>query len=523
MWPSEYGTVKPFWFIVSPKYWGEVFGCFTSRLSTLEHMDTSRSPLSPTDGRSDHHVPVEPVTENLAAQVAEGKCVDIVNLRKGFTTTNGYKVAVDGLNLTMYSGQITALLGHNGAGKSTAISMLTGLIPPDSGSAVIEGLDIKEDMAYVRTFLGVCPQHDILFSQLTVEEHLYMYARFKGTPADQVAVEVEKMINSVGLTEKRKVYSMHLSGGQKRKLSVGIAFIGNSRVVFLDEPTSGMDPYSRRFTWNVIRQYKEGRIVVLTTHFMDEADLLGDRIAIMGDGRLLCCGSSLYLKQRFGVGYNMTVEKLDANNFDSVQLERFVCTHVPEAKVLTDVGTEMTFQLPFSASGKFQRLFEAFDVAMKNLGLQSYGVSVTTLEEVFIKVAHSTTTHAVAAQGKDENTILLRQQSSQRALSQTIPDGQVNLAKGRQTTITPSSNHFNDNHHHYYYFYVFKDEESLKLQKELFRRVPDNDHMKIFKKHMHAMFVKRLLYTKRDPKSWFFQFFAPVVLLLLGKRGIEYI
>lgn len=107
------------------------------------------------------------------------------------------------------------------------------------------------------------------------------------------------MIQSVGLTEKRHVQSQFLSGGQKRKLSVGLAFIGGSRVIFLDEPTSGMDPYSRRFTWNVIRQYKEGRVIVLTTHFMDEADLLGDRIAIMGDGKLQCCGSSLFLKVRF--------------------------------------------------------------------------------------------------------------------------------------------------------------------------------------------------------------------------------
>ena len=107
---------------------------------------------------------------------------------------------------------------------------------------------------------------------------------------------MEAIIQSVGLTEKRKAYSRTLSGGQKRKLSVGIAFIGGSRIVFLDEPTSGMDPYSRRFTWNVIRSHREGRVVVLTTHFMDDADLLGDRIAIMGDGKLRCCGSSLFLK-----------------------------------------------------------------------------------------------------------------------------------------------------------------------------------------------------------------------------------
>lgn len=95
-----------------------------------------------------------------------------------------------------------------------------------------------------------------------------MFASFKGVKSSEISAEVEKMIVAVGLTEKRKDYSKNLSGGQKRKLSVAIAFIGNSRIVFLDEPTSGMDPYSRRFTWNIIRQHKEGRVVVLTTHFM---------------------------------------------------------------------------------------------------------------------------------------------------------------------------------------------------------------------------------------------------------------
>ena len=106
---------------------------------------------------------------------------------------------------------------------------------------------------------GVCPQHDILYPFLTVEEHLLIFAAFKGLSGDALKIEVETMIQAVGLTEKRKAQSRTLSGGQKRKLSVAIAFVGGSKVVFLDEPTSGMDPYSRRFTWNVIRSHREGR------------------------------------------------------------------------------------------------------------------------------------------------------------------------------------------------------------------------------------------------------------------------
>jgi energy-coupling factor transporter ATP-binding protein EcfA2 len=195
------------------------------------------------------------------------------------------------------------------------------------------------------------------------------------------------MIQAVGLTEKRFAQSRTLSGGQKRKLSVAIAFIGGSKVVFLDEPTSGMDPYSRRFTWNVIRNHREGRVVVLTTHFMDGADLLGDRIAIMGDGKLRCCGSSLFLKKAFGVGYNMTIEKRDPTRFDSAAMRAFVEKRVPDCKFLTDVGAEMVVQLPFGSSNKFASLFDAMDKDEAKLGIRSYGMSVTTLEEVFINVA----------------------------------------------------------------------------------------------------------------------------------------
>jgi len=269
IWPSEFGTHKPWYFIFIPSYW---YNSLLSLACCCIPNSYRRVRINrPQDSESLTEDSVEEVTENLQQQITRNECVDIRNLQKSFATTNGIKKAVDGLNLKMFSGQITALLGHNGAGKTTLIAMLTGLIPADAGNAIIEGLSIVDEMEEVRKNLGVCPQHDILFPQLTVEEHLMMFSAFKGTPRSQQKDEVERMIQAVGLTEKRKVYSRFLSGGQKRKLSVGIAFIGGSRVVFLDEPTSGMDPYSRRFTWNIIRQHKEGRVVVLTTHFMDEA------------------------------------------------------------------------------------------------------------------------------------------------------------------------------------------------------------------------------------------------------------
>ena len=161
-------------------------------------------------------------------------------------------------------------------GKTTVINMLVGLTSPTSGSAIFPGgLNINDDMRSIRTMVGVCPQHDVLFLELTVTQHLTIYASFKGVNYNKVSSEVERMIREVGLQEKANAKANTLSGGQKRKLSLAIALIGDSKVVILDEPTSGMDPYSRRATWNIIQNNKKGRIILITTHFMDEADLLG--------------------------------------------------------------------------------------------------------------------------------------------------------------------------------------------------------------------------------------------------------
>jgi len=472
IWPSEYGTHEPFYFIFDPYYWGKALGVYTA----------PKNVSSATSHVSSESVNVELVSENLSAQFEEKTCVDIRNLRKEFVTPQGIcKVAVNGLNLTMFQGQITALLGHNGAGKTTAIAMLTGLISPDGGTAVIEGKDIREDMSEIRKNLGVCPQHDILFPDLTVVEHLNMFAMFKGAKSEDLAEVVETMIVSVGLTEKRQTPAKQLSGGQKRKLSVGIAFIGGSRVVFLDEPTSGMDPYSRRFTWNVIRKHREGRVIVLTTHFMDEADLLGDRIAIMGDGKLCCCGSSLYLKNIYGVGYSLFLEKKNATNFNSKAMKELVQSHVNSAELLNDVGTELSFQLPFSASSKFPALFENIENDQDNLGLESYGVSVTTLEEVFIKITRGTDTNKSALSGMVKNN------DASEDLFVVSKDDDVERAEG-----------------------------SSLMKQVNFEKNSADDQVLYFFQHMRALLKKRALYFIRDKKAQIFLFLIPFFFLWGG-------
>ena len=300
----------------------------------------------------------------LRELATKGRCIALRGLTKTFPTPDGVQTAVDGVDLDMFEGQIFGLLGHNGAGKTTTISMLTGLVPPSAGDAYVNGASITADMAAIRASMGVCPQHDVLWDDLTVAEHLGFFAGVKGMAAADVPAAVMTMIREVGLVEKVDAKASELSGGQKRKLSVGIALIAGSKVVVLDEPTSGMDPWSRRFTWNVIQGNKAGRTILLTTHFLEEADILCDRISIMAKGAVRCCGSSMYLKGLFGVGYNLTVVK--APGCDAASLEATIARHLPAPgayRVLSNVGAEMAFQVPFACSPAVPALFRELEAA----------------------------------------------------------------------------------------------------------------------------------------------------------------
>jgi ABC-type multidrug transport system ATPase subunit len=273
--------------------------------------------------------------------------------------------------------------------------MLTGALAPTSGTAKILGKDLHSQLSAVRDDLGICLQHDCLFPDMTVREHIQFFSRLKGLYQQMSYREaedhVDQIIKDVALYEKRNSFSKNLSGGMKRKLSVAIAFCGGSKVVLLDEPTSGMDPFSRRFTWNVIRQYRQNRCILLTTHFMDEADVLGDRIAIMSEGQLRCIGSPLFLKKHYGVGYQLTIEKEHdfvgkASQEELKQLNSelidIVQGNVKNAALLNNVGSELSFQLPVGEAASFSSMFQGLDQKVEKGMISSYGVGITTLEEV---------------------------------------------------------------------------------------------------------------------------------------------
>uniref|UniRef100_A0A8C4ISX3 ATP-binding cassette, sub-family A (ABC1), member 4b n=1 Tax=Dicentrarchus labrax TaxID=13489 RepID=A0A8C4ISX3_DICLA len=383
--PGQYGIGRPFYFPFQPSYW--------------QSPATSHTEMPKQD-------PEKPEPDNLffeAEPLGLVMGVQIKDLVKVYDGSS--RPAVDCLNLNFYESQITSFLGHNGAGKTTTMSILTGIFPPTSGTAYIYGRDIRTDMDIIRSSMGMCPQYNILFKHLTVKEHILFYALLKGRTQAEAEREVEDMLVDLGLPHKRDDEAQNLSGGMQRKLSVAMAFVGGSKVVILDEPTSGVDPYSRRSIWDLLLKYRAGRTVILSTHHMDEADLLSDRIAIISKGQLHCCGSPLFLKNCFGVGFYLTLVRRmkdikkrevrftfytkSARAREKVSLKYSITTlihhHVPDAKLIETIGQELTYLLPNKGfkHRAYASLFRELEETLGDMGLSSFGISDTSLEELF--------------------------------------------------------------------------------------------------------------------------------------------
>ncbi|KAM3597560.1 uncharacterized protein V6R79_006150 [Siganus canaliculatus] len=471
--PGEYGVPLPSYFFVLPSYW-----CSSPRMALINEKEEEEDAEKALKG--------EFIEEEPAGLVSG---IKIKHLVKEFKVGSKTRQAVRDLTLNMFEGQITVLLGHNGAGKTTTLSMLTGLFPPTNGRAYINGYDICQDMALIRRSLGLCPQHDVLFDNLTVREHLLFYAQLKGYSKDKIPDEVDRIIRILNLEHKRHSRSKTLSGGMKRKLSIGIALIGDSKVVMLDEPTSGMDPSARRATWDLLQGEKRGRTILLTTHFMDEADLLGDRIAIMAGGELQCCGSPLFLKNKYGAGYHMVIVKDALCNVS--EITRLVHMYVPNATLESSAGAELSFILPKESTSRFELLFAELEMNREELGIASYGASVTTMEEVFLRVGK------LVDSSLDIQAIqlpALQYQHERRSHDWTTDDASSISGMTDVTDFTDSGT------------LISEDCSNIKLNTGLYL------HLQQF----YAMFLKRALYSWRNWKVMVAQFLVPLVFTVVA-------
>uniref|UniRef100_A0A8C4IP07 ATP-binding cassette, sub-family A (ABC1), member 7 n=1 Tax=Dicentrarchus labrax TaxID=13489 RepID=A0A8C4IP07_DICLA len=463
--PGEYGIPRPWYFIFQLNFWSGI-------------------PLE-----ADH---IEPEPTNLTLGVS------IINLVKIYK--KGAKLAINHLNLKFYEGQITSFLGHNGAGKTTTIS------------TIFFHQEIPRSRLVLNRFsFCVCIS---LSLRLTVEEHVWFYGCLKGLSEEEVKAEMDTLLDDVGLLHKRHEQTKNLSGGMQRKLSVAIAFVGGSKVVVLDEPTAGVDPYSRRGIWDLLLKYRKDRTIILSTHYMDEAELLGDRIAIISQGKLCCCGSPLFLKSNLGSGYYLTVVKREGLD-TSTPSSTSICTstsistnklessmsedtglgseestllslaqlYIPGARLVEDSGREAVVNLPQTAAkdSSLGIFLSELDQKLPELGISSYGLSDSTLEEV---------RHHIAFDRSDESP------SYQRCTAVYVfisPVYQCNpvfllLAEPRETDLLSGDGRGG---------------------------VPLTGWWLTWQQ-LRALFIKRWLYARRSRRGFFAQIVLPAVFVLVA-------
>jgi len=325
---------------------------------------------------------------------------------------NNKFLAVNNVSFKVYENEIFAILGHNGAGKTTLINCMVGLLKTTRGGIYYNGLDISKDINTIRKDFGVCAQTNTIFDNLTVEQHIKFYADLKN-----VEVDVDEVLKDIDLIQQKNLKASKLSGGQKRKLCIGMATIGNPKYVFLDEPTTGLDPLSRRKIWDLLLKKKEGRVIFLTTHYMDEADILADRKLILSKGKIRCLGTSLFLKNHFNMSYNLDVETNDKNRIHELignYMTNYTYVQDPDRNVNSHDtndnddqnhsngngnnknkgdGVEChTWRLPLNSTDKFPPLLNELEHHMDSqTGLvKKYALNMPTLEELFIRLEDNT-------------------------------------------------------------------------------------------------------------------------------------
>ncbi|KAL6888887.1 hypothetical protein ACP4OV_009913 [Aristida adscensionis] len=332
------------------------------------------------------------IVEQLLQESDSSYSIICDNLKKVYRGEDGNvdELAVRGLSLSIQRGQCFGILGPNGAGKTSLISMLTGFTKPTSGTAYIDGMDIRSNMGKIYTRIGVCPQFDLLWETLTGREHLMFYGRLKQLRGSALAlvtsatVAVEQSLKSVrlfdgGVADKRV---SKYSGGMKRRLSVAISLIGDPKVVYMDEPSSGLDPASRKALWNAVMSAKQNKAIILTTHSMEEAEALCDRIGIIADGSLRCIGSSNELKSKYGGTYVLMVTTVVGEEL----VEQLVRSISPAMIRTYRIAGTQKFEMP-KPGLKISEVFQAMEDAKSWLNILAWGLSDTTLEDVFIRVA----------------------------------------------------------------------------------------------------------------------------------------
>ncbi|KNC53269.1 ATP-binding cassette transporter [Thecamonas trahens ATCC 50062] len=323
----------------------------------------------------------EPDLNGEPVIVAERLC-------KTYTSGRRAKHAVEDLTLNI-SGRVFGLLGPNGAGKTTLIKMLMGVLKPSSGVVLVGGHAVTDNPDAIAPLIGVCPQTCVLWPELTVVEHVRFFARLRGIPPHLLETHVASALAQVQLNapQMRASRAATLSAGVQRRLTLAVALLGSPRILFLDEPTAGLDAGSRRALWDVLARIKNSRTLVLTTHSMETAERLCDTIGIMSRGRLICCGTPRELKDEFGSGYRLTL--VTTNDAHAIAaLRTFVRDLLPAANLVHAFGGRMVFSVP-RLGVPLASIFRDVAAVQDELCILDWSLSRTTLEDTFIQIVNA--------------------------------------------------------------------------------------------------------------------------------------
>lgn len=224
-----------------------------------------------------------------------------------FGETNEDVHALKKLYIEVSEGELLGIMGHNGAGKSTLVNVISGMTMPTRGTARIYNHTITEDLDKIRSKLGVVFQYDVLWDELTGYEHLKLFSEIKRIDPRNFQQMADDRLKDVGLLKAGTLSVGQYSGGMRRRMSVALSTIGDPRIILMDEPTTGMDPVSKKAVWRLIQRCKPGRVIILTTHEMGEAELLSDKLSVIEQGELKCIGAPLQLKNIYGDGYRVNI------------------------------------------------------------------------------------------------------------------------------------------------------------------------------------------------------------------------
>ncbi len=324
--------------------------------------------------------------------------IDVQNIGKKF----GDFTAVKGISFQVEAGEIFGLLGPNGAGKSTLIRMLTTLLPPTSGTAVVHGFDVSKQADGVRNSIGVIPQAMTSDLELSVEENLIIFAKLYGVPRDKRRRLINDLLEAVELTQWRDKQVRNLSGGMRRRVEIARGLVHEPKIFFLDEPTTGLDPVSRVNVWEMLQRIKKERdlTVLITTHYMDEADKLCDRIAIVDHGELKALDSPMKLKASVP-GKNM----LEASFSSTPDLWEATLTGLAGVEGVT--SHDHVFRIG-SSNGPATTLALMEAATRSGITVNSLSVQSTTLDDVFVHYTGRDLRDALQAASATDSPFMMR-------------------------------------------------------------------------------------------------------------------